>query len=147
MKVCSEDITHYIIFSLQDTYYIPCRGRTNPGGKLYSRINYIKQSEKKRERLETLRTEPHQEEAIVSAEVSAALSWLEVNQSPWNAVLAQWEISFPSRKTQLRQLALANRIISQYPQLADDHGFQLVSSVSLHANTQSILHVFSTRLF
>ncbi|XP_062550206.1 uncharacterized protein LOC134214947 [Armigeres subalbatus] len=113
---------------LQETYYIPGKGRANPGGKLFSRVNYLKQSERKRDRLEELHIQPEaiKLEEVVSPEVQAALSWLEVNSFPWATVLAQWEVSFPERKKSLRELSKADDFISKYSHLKENCGFQLL---------------------
>ncbi|XP_021711580.1 uncharacterized protein LOC110679873 [Aedes aegypti] len=115
---------------MSETYYIPkAKNRGNPAGKLYSRINYIKQSERKRDQKEKQHTAPNSNDcdsADVLPEVASSLAWLELNSSPWATVLTQWEISFPARKFSLRQFSKSSQLINSYPHLKTKCGYQLL---------------------
>lgn len=150
---CPADISHihrYVIllFCLffKETYYIPKSGRANPDGKLFSRINYIKQSERKRDRkgAEHVSSETNCEEVVHDPQITSALAWLELNKFPWNTVLAQWEVSFPARRPSLRKYAKANSVIKRFPHLREEHGYQLVSIFSLQFYCFSSWHCILT---
>lgn len=126
----SEVIVGLFTKEKKETYYIPkAKNRGNPAGKLYSRINYIKQSERKRDQKEKQHTAPNSNDcdsADVLPEVASSLAWLELNSSPWATVLTQWEISFPARKFSLRQFSKSSQLINSYPHLKTKCGYQLV---------------------
>ncbi|XP_058447179.1 uncharacterized protein LOC131427739 isoform X2 [Malaya genurostris] len=124
-----------VIFGLfrkerKDTYYIPkAKSRCNPAGKLYSRINYIKQSERKRdleEQQHVSRKNGDIRNVEHPSEVTLALEWLDINKFPWTTVLTQWEISFSARKVDLRQYSKFIQIIKNYPHLGEEFGYQLL---------------------
>lgn len=103
----------------------------NPGGKLYSRINSIRQSERKRlksenEHLREVNGEDTQQN-IVAEEVVSAKEWLELNQHPWSSVLVQWETAFPLRKQLLCKAKHFPSLLRLYPHLETEYGFQLVN--------------------
>ncbi|XP_062535350.1 uncharacterized protein LOC134204557 [Armigeres subalbatus] len=113
----------------KETYYIPkAKNRGNPAGKLYSRINYIKQSERKRDQKEKhhISTDNDLDNEQLLPEVATALAWLEINRFPWATVLSQWELSFPARKADLRQFSKAGQLINTYPHLSNECGYQLL---------------------
>nr|XP_029716383.1 uncharacterized protein LOC115259737 [Aedes albopictus] len=116
----------------KDTYYIPKAGRSNPAGKLFSRINYIKQSERKKLKTEDDHiTGAGEEKAALQdlpAEVIAAEQWLAINVAPWQTVLHLWEVSYPARKRLLKQFRQAQHLIASYPQFREEFGYQLVST-------------------
>ncbi|XP_058813891.1 uncharacterized protein LOC131677843 [Topomyia yanbarensis] len=109
----------------KDIYFIPRRSG-NPGGKLYSRINYIKQSERKRDREEVENVSTGLNVNVLPIVVENALSWLELNNFPWTSVLTQWEISFPGRKQSLRKFCKSSKLIASYPHLSEAYGYQLL---------------------
>lgn len=114
----------------QETYYMPkASSRSNPAGKLYSRINYIKQSERKRDQREQehiSNNSTQRDNENILPEVASAIAWLEINKFPWTAVLSQWEVSFPARQSALRQFSKANHLFKTYPHLTEQFGYQLV---------------------
>ncbi|XP_065078406.1 uncharacterized protein LOC135701518 [Ochlerotatus camptorhynchus] len=124
-------IWHHLHLSLfKDTYYLPKADRSNPGGKVFSRINYIKQSERQRAKRDKEHFAPIAEGDIesqeLSAEVEAAVQWLTVNTAPWTTVIALWEVSYHARKRYLKQYSRAQKLIDDYPQLREKFGFQLL---------------------
>lgn len=119
----------FICIFLQTTYFI-ARDKGNPGGKLYSRINYLRQSNRKREREEdeylsgVQISKPTQLE--IPHQAVSALEWLQLNHSPWPTVLSQWEQSFAARKADLRKQNQSAKILQAFPHLFVEHGYQLV---------------------
>lgn len=120
-----------IIQLFQDTYYLPKASRSNPGGKIFSRLNYIKQSERERAKRDASHfapiTDEHNGSQEFTAEVEPAVQWLAVNTAPWTTVLSFWEISYPARKPHLKQYSRVLKLINDYPQLQENFGFQLVT--------------------
>ncbi|XP_055537691.1 uncharacterized protein LOC129725660 [Wyeomyia smithii] len=109
----------------KDTYYVERKG--NPGGKLYSRINYIKQADRKRNRREDTRQSVTTElENIELPEVTNAISWLQLNRAPWNSVLDNLQTSFPGRQELLKNKKKAAKLSTTYPHLEDEFGFPLL---------------------
>lgn len=97
---------------------------------MYSRINYIRQSERKRlkeedDHLKGLE-KPEANTRATNPEALNAISWLQLNRSPWSTVLVAWEISFPERCRDLKKSNKFTLILESYPHLCDDTGYQLV---------------------
>lgn len=115
-----------MILILQDTYYTPKKG--NPSGMLYSRFNYLRQTELRRLRAEENRqTSSTNSETIIAPEVLNGISWLQLNRLPWTNVLSQWEITFPDRKVLLADQKKISNLLTKYPHFKEEFGFQLVS--------------------
>ncbi|XP_058466486.1 uncharacterized protein LOC131439463 isoform X1 [Malaya genurostris] len=114
----------------KETYYLPKAGRSNPGGKLFSRINYIKQSERQRANKEAAHIasiiEDDSKSLELTTEEESAVQWLNQNISPWSTVLTLWEISFRARKQYLKQSNRVQQLINEYPQLQEEFGYQLL---------------------
>lgn len=89
----------------------------------------MKQSDRKRIQAEIEHRKTSSESTSlnpqVNDEAAKALTWLELNDSPWIAVVNQWETSFPVRKEALQKKPL--KTIARFPHLRAEHGFQLVS--------------------
>ncbi|XP_062713976.1 uncharacterized protein LOC134290791 [Aedes albopictus] len=100
-------IIHVFMKEFKHTYYIPKAGRSNPAGKLFSRIDYIKQSERKKIKIEDDHLTGAGEEKPrlqdLPAEVIAAEQWLAINVAPWQTVLHLREVSYPARKRLLKK--------------------------------------------
>lgn len=111
---------------------------------MFSRINYIKQSERKRDRAEKehMTSEAECSESLHKPEVASAVAWLELNKYPWTTVLSQWEISFQAREALLQKYAKASSIITTYPHLSEDHGYQLVRSMCYQGGINYIIFFF-----
>ncbi|XP_065078148.1 uncharacterized protein LOC135701317 [Ochlerotatus camptorhynchus] len=110
--------------------YCSHRKHRNPGGKLYSRINYIRQSERKRIKEEDDHVkgikQPDTNTRVANPEALNAISWLQLNRSPWSSVLVQWEISFPERCRDLKNSNKFSSVLESYPHLSDETGYQLL---------------------
>lgn len=137
--LCTNTIIYLFLFTIlfflaQETYYIPGSKGSNPRGKLFSHINYIVQKSRRIAKEEENRFKPIVEEEAekTDPEVEAAISWLEINSSPWATVLTQWEISFPGRKKLLRQLNKSQQLVQTYHHLCQEFGYQLVSCLDLY---------------
>lgn len=100
----------------------------NPGGKLYSRINYIRQSDRNKVKAEeTRQTVSVAPENITTPEILKALTWLNLNRQPWSSVPVHWEITFPDRQHLLKDRRKVNKLLKKYPHIGEEFGFQLVS--------------------
>ncbi|XP_062541068.1 uncharacterized protein LOC134209107 [Armigeres subalbatus] len=131
-KTTSEQLAEYasVIVKVfrkeqKDTYFISKKG--NPGGKLYSRINYIRQSDRKKLQAEDNRqTSTGILKNTYSTETLKAVSWLQLNHMPWASVLCYWEISFPAREELLQDQKKIAKLLKKYPHLGKEFGFQLI---------------------
>lgn len=113
---------------LKETYYIPRIKKSNPKGKLFSFINNKTQKTRSNIKQELARISPAETPAE-DPQVGAAISWLGINTSPWETVLAQWRASFPARKHLLKNINKSDQVISSYPHLRLEYGYQLVSEM------------------
>ncbi|KXJ67902.1 hypothetical protein RP20_CCG007871 [Aedes albopictus] len=102
----------------------------NPGGKLYSRINYLKQAERKREKEDdeylSGATEAKSARFEIPPQANTAHEWLQLNQSPWPTVMVQWEQSFEARKENLRKQHHSSNVLQTFPHLLMESGYQLL---------------------
>ncbi|XP_062534538.1 uncharacterized protein LOC134203688 [Armigeres subalbatus] len=136
-KVKTEDLENYssCIITLfeserKENYYIPRGGdRKNSGGKIFNKINNLKQKKRKEEfnekrHLKVLRIDA-EEDFKPTEEALSAEEWLSLNNEPWSVVLEKWVTSADTRKKYLQSQQSIPKLFSLYPHYKNQHGHQL----------------------